>query len=396
MKIWHYTTLAAMEKILQADKIKRGPELGRHEIPGVWCSTNPEWDHGANRPAGDPLTVRGSLSRDALFERGRTPARVQINARRVKLIPWERHCRNIPLHLALAHERAGQDEGADLREWFVSYKDVPLEACVLPVETWNGREWIPRPDLSQAVREEGRALTDLSTWRMIEPPRGAALGGVYRAPNGGKYYVKQYSDPDQARSELAANCLYRLLGANVPEVRLQEHRGNLLIISKWIEDLVKCLPGSAPNVEILRAYFAACLTGNRDCVGGSLDNLMVHEGTRHCYTIDTGGAFRFGGNGRPKEFLPVPHEVRALLSPLVNPAASSVFGPAVRDARSRQRALELLEALTGKAVLEAFLVAGFPADEAEVLAAITWARRQFIVEHERAAGPPRGDRSPGR
>ena len=77
--------------------------------------------------------------------------------------------------------------------------------------------------------------------------KGSMPGGLYEDDSGRKFYVKFYPEAGQARSEYAANRIYRMLGVDTPEVRLGEMaaadgKRKLAVISAWRDDLKRIGP----------------------------------------------------------------------------------------------------------------------------------------------------------
>jgi hypothetical protein len=73
---------------------------------------------------------------------------------------------------------------------------------------------------------------DLSQWKQVGPQKGSNPGGLYEAPGGERYYVKFYADENQARTEFAANEIYRMFGIDMPELSLKAMNGKTALTSK--------------------------------------------------------------------------------------------------------------------------------------------------------------------
>jgi len=144
MRIWHYTTDAALEGIFSDGEIKRDRIYLKGEIRCVWLSTNANWEETVRKTIQDIKTGVESapLSRDALFSAGFFPIRIEINPRTVKITDWKTHCKKIPKKIAQGLECAAKDWGANPDEWRVSYKSIPVKSFVSPVERWDGKRWI--------------------------------------------------------------------------------------------------------------------------------------------------------------------------------------------------------------------------------------------------------------
>ena len=147
MKYWHYTVHQKYQKIIATDEIRPATKnIDYNEKPVVWFSTNPDWEETVRKPIRDSLTGKEteSLSKDNLFIRGFPPVRIEANPDLVKLRSW-RHFRkhsgvskaSIKVMLKLAKLWR-----ANPKEWYITYKPVPLLHCLEPVEIWMGEKWV--------------------------------------------------------------------------------------------------------------------------------------------------------------------------------------------------------------------------------------------------------------
>lgn len=143
-RIWHYTTLGALQGILKEGKIRCDEIYIEGEIPCVWLSVNQNWEETVRKSikGTDKDIETPPLSRDDLFSKGFYPIRIQINPRKTKLSRWKTHCQKIPNSIARVLEAGAKDWGADPKEWWVSYSPIPVTGFILPIEIWNGKEWI--------------------------------------------------------------------------------------------------------------------------------------------------------------------------------------------------------------------------------------------------------------
>jgi len=147
MRYWHYTTFPALKKILKDEEIKpalKGIEGG--EFPAVWFSTNPIWEETARKAVRDKETGEQTeaLSRDKLFRAGFPPVRIEVDPQKVLLRSWKNHRKNSGISKIMAKglEKTARAMGAEPKEWWVTYEPVSLFCCLLPIEVWNGIEWI--------------------------------------------------------------------------------------------------------------------------------------------------------------------------------------------------------------------------------------------------------------
>jgi len=125
-----------------------------------------------------------------------------------------------------------------------------------------------------------------------------------------KYYVKFYPDPDQARTEYAANRIYSKLGINAPEIRLSEMdnpftgKKSLAVATDWMDGLRKLKPEEywEHRQQISEVYNSSVLLKNWDCVGTGKDNMILDPKTKKVFVIDSGGSLYFRAMGGHKDF----------------------------------------------------------------------------------------------
>jgi hypothetical protein len=147
MKYWHYTYHQNYTKILNCGFIKTTSiGIDINEKSAVWFSTNPEWEETVRKGIKDPESgvEYGPFSRDDLFVYGFPPVRIAVNPMLVDLKNWRHFRKNSGSSTKMIKHMLKEAEkvGADPKEWYVSFKDVPLSCCLQPVEAWHGIKWV--------------------------------------------------------------------------------------------------------------------------------------------------------------------------------------------------------------------------------------------------------------
>ena len=148
MVLYHYTVMEHFKKIVESEKIKRATKhLGPKEKPAVHLSSNPEWEMTVKKT---PLGLS-----DAVGLRNHShliPVRIKIEAEACNIIPWRvfKKRSGISAKMARFLEKRGKEMGADPKQWYCSFEDIPLGVC-LSVEFWDG-EWCLIPEVD---REKG-------------------------------------------------------------------------------------------------------------------------------------------------------------------------------------------------------------------------------------------------
>ena len=148
MRLWHYTFIQSFYNMTQDGVIKTSStvRISEMEKPVIWLSSNPVWEETVRKALRDPETgeISEALSRDELFQRGYPAVRIKTNSELVAVRSW-RHFKKysgIPKKEAKALAQVALKWGANPKEWWVSYEDIPLTSCLLPIEIWNGSKWI--------------------------------------------------------------------------------------------------------------------------------------------------------------------------------------------------------------------------------------------------------------
>lgn len=147
MKIWHYTVDHHYKQIIKDGFIKTATlYVNESEKPAVWFSSNSHYEETVRKSLRDNETgeLLKNLSKDALFERGVLPVRLEVNPSTVKLHNWEEFQlqSDIKKEVADSLVDVARGWGAHSEEWYASFEPVPIESGVIRVEWWNGQEWV--------------------------------------------------------------------------------------------------------------------------------------------------------------------------------------------------------------------------------------------------------------
>ncbi len=260
---------------------------------------------------------------------------------------------------------------------------LPDDIAVSLAEEIKGRDR-EAAKIARAARERSRKqkVDDVSLWKKVGEQKGSNPGGLYEAPDGSRHYVKFYADDAQARTEYAANAIYRMLGVEMPELSLRSWNGKLALTSRWQNDLkrISAAEMAAHPEEMARIFHASVLTKNWDVVGLEFDNVMLAKNGR-LVMIDAGGSFKYRARGGVKAYEAIPEEVKTLRDARLNPQSASVFN-AIFDKNvwlERDGAEGLLK-LKKADVKKAFEQAGFAKEEVSDLTETLWKRRQALID----------------
>lgn len=237
---------------------------------------------------------------------------------------------------------------------------------------------LPKLEKLQEAAKLIASLDDFSQWTRLEDRKGSNPGGLYQDPAGVKWYVKQYADPKQAKTEIAAQGLYKLAGLDTPELKLVTDHGKTYLASRWLDlahpTAAQMAKHHAP--ELARIYATSALVKNWDVVGQSLDNIALNTAGK-LVVIDAGGSFTFRAQGKLKEFIAGPVDELATMADPTR-TAGKVFSQ-LPEAK-RLAAIRALEGMTKTSIRAAFDAAGFDAKDAAKLTDATWGRRKWMLE----------------
>ncbi|HRR41530.1 MAG TPA: phage minor head protein [Syntrophales bacterium] len=260
---------------------------------------------------------------------------------------------------------------------------LPDDIAVSLAEEIKGRDR-EAAKIARAARERSRKqkVDDVSLWKKVGEQKGSNPGGLYEAPDGSRHYVKFYADDAQARTEYAANAIYRMLGVEMPELSLRSWNGKLALTSRWQNDLkrISAAEMAAHPEEMARIFHASVLTKNWDVVGLEYDNVMLGKDGR-LVMIDAGGSFKFRAQGGPKTYNAVPDELKTFRDPAVNYQSAAVFN----EIFNRNVWLECdgaapLLSLKKTDVRKVFEKAGFAKEEVKELTNTLWKRREALID----------------
>lgn len=247
-----------------------------------------------------------------------------------------------------------------------------------------------KPKLDETMKRARaiRGAEDAGYWKKIESAKGSNPGGLFEAPDGTRHYVKFYADPDQARSELAAHRIHRMMGLETPETRIVTIDGKTAFASKWEPTYRRLtlqeLHDPIYRDDIAAIFQASVITRNWDVVGQNFDNIVLNPATGRLLVVDTGASFKFRAQGgiKPDGFPGTIAEVKTLRDRTLNPQAQAVFSKHFSDDvfSEREAAARVMPGITKSKIDRAFEEAGFKAADVALLSDSVMARKAALVE----------------
>jgi hypothetical protein len=155
--------------------------------------------------------------------------------------------------------------------------------------------------INEFNKSSGEFLSKLKEhFSFVKKLGGSNQGGLFKEPTTDKlYYIKLYTDPNQAYIEHLANDFYSKMGAKVPKTRIVVINGNTVYISSYITNqqkfnLMNLRPGIARRIcdDLVYDQFLA----NWDVVGQYYSNIILTT-SNEIYRIDNGGSLMYRAQG---------------------------------------------------------------------------------------------------
>jgi GNAT superfamily N-acetyltransferase len=139
----------------------------------------------------------------------------------------------------------------------------------------------------------------------------------YEDAEGQRWLVKTYrGNVDRVATEVAANAIYRELGARAPEAGVIGVGGKPALGYKALEGEPRrhVFREEGPNADFSKHFMADALLANWDFVGLDDDNVLW-DAEGKPIRVDQGGTLEFRAMGSTKPFGPVPTEVWTMVGP---------------------------------------------------------------------------------
>jgi len=149
--IYHYTSEHCLSKILEKGEliVSEWEKKNKVKPPALWLSLNPIWENTATKLVSENGTVK-RLTKDEQYQMFGL-IRFVIEFKPEKLCSWGKYKykSNTPQQVYEAMEKSGIEQGANPKEWFACFKNIPLTDCI-SIQKWNGNEWETIIDFTKA------------------------------------------------------------------------------------------------------------------------------------------------------------------------------------------------------------------------------------------------------
>lgn len=176
-KIFHYTTIENLGKILKCGQIKVSETLhGEKSEPGVWLSTNPDWDYVYAK--GFPVNSR---------------ARIEIKKAPLdRIVTWDR----FKIAYAISKEHAENIEwlayhkDACPEDWFIRYSPIysGLWECV---EVYKNGRWIKYRDPEEPKHKKLNAY-EIAKANYLASQKDRSYNKFNKQVMAKRYHIKQW------------------------------------------------------------------------------------------------------------------------------------------------------------------------------------------------------------
>jgi hypothetical protein len=206
-------------------------------------------------------------------------------------------------------------------------------------------EQLPQPTAGPAAGiPDYTSLTNAGANLTITGSAGGTTGAQKATDETGKkWLVKAYQGKqDRVATELLANAVYRAMGHKAADAGVIDTPEGKKLAYPLVDGQVKHWSGTdeAKMKALGQGVMTDALVGNWDFAGLEDDNVLWNgdEPTR----IDQGGTFMFRAQGKPKDFGPLPLEVKSLLTG----GGQGVKGVSVSEASLRAQAKDIAATMT--------------------------------------------------
>ena len=210
---------------------------------------------------------------------------------------------------------------------------VPQHSLEGVVESINAAPTAPNPTPISTEDTVSNTPFNISGWKKVGGQLGSNPGGVYEAPSGQKWYVKDAKTGAIAKNEQLAQRLYTLAGARVLPVMLADKGdGTLATATRWVDKEYNINPENQGEVLTAHQDFGVhAWLANWDAVGLDNDNqawVKQLDGSNKMTTMDVGGSILYRAQGVPKgdDWNNEVSEWNTMRDTTKNPQAAKVFG----------------------------------------------------------------------
>jgi len=154
--------------------------------------------------------------------------------------------------------------------------------------------------------EQGNDLFDVDDFpklgdiTVIKSLGGSTGAQLVEDKQGNKFVMKKGASKEHVEEEYLVNSIYKLMGVNVPTMKLYKTQSGSLILSKFMENTTPLnnVMDDQYLEEVTEHYVLDCLLANWDIYKN--DNILVDDDSGDIVRVDNGGGLRYSAQGRLK------------------------------------------------------------------------------------------------
>jgi hypothetical protein len=152
--IYHYTSEQHLSKILETGELTVSEWEKKNKVkpPALWLSLDSVWENTATKL----INENGKLRRLTKEEQHQKFGLIRfvLEFKKENLCSWGKYKykSNTSIQTYESMEQSGIEQGANPKEWYASFKNIPLSNCI-SCQKWNGKEWEAMIDYTKHKRQ---------------------------------------------------------------------------------------------------------------------------------------------------------------------------------------------------------------------------------------------------
>ncbi len=142
LKLWHYTSKLALDKILESELINLATEgIPKGEKSGAWFSSNPIWENTVTKLLKDDFGNLKQMSFEEMNQKfGCARIEIEFNTSIMTFAKF-RHISRMTLTTYESLVSSGLMKEANPNEWYVSLKPITIDYWT-KAEIWENGSWV--------------------------------------------------------------------------------------------------------------------------------------------------------------------------------------------------------------------------------------------------------------
>ncbi|MDO5480980.1 MAG: hypothetical protein Q4F60_01370 [Candidatus Saccharibacteria bacterium] len=292
------------------------------------------------------------------------------------------------------HEDYGNNSDDAYRKWQDAMRDVDFQG--------GGSSFQKKPDKTKTFLGKIQGLRGLikrkfsissseqsvektddtpaqEKWNLTKVSRqlGSNEGGWYENPDGERYYVKFYKNPNQGRAEFVANAIYEKAGIKAVRSEMIQLDGREAIASPVIPGATAASKeAQKASEDVQKGFVADAFLANWDVVGLAFDNIVQSDDG--FYRIDNGGSLIFRAQGGDKTYSP--DSIPELNSMLANGRPAGEIFAGITEKEIRRQAQDLVSKVKPEDIRTIVDESGLTGEDRDRILAGLLGRREYLAK----------------